>query len=292
MYLSTVLEGINGKKILDAEDLYKLNEAIFNLPEEDTMDAKMTAKLFGAIEKAAKSYTTGKYDLTDSNFFYDYVALLGTMQNQHFFSQKQNKMMLGWLKDALEAGDQAGEKGVAKEQTKEPKATDAKVDSKALAKLEDENKKLREELSTLRELAAAVMVLKTVKLPKLDEKVEAKGQGKGKAESKEKVDSSEAQNKGKGKGKKSEAAAEPAAEAAEEETGEPLSPEEEARKAAKAKMNAAGRALAKKKKEVIEKYGVEADKALDHEEVRPLFEKLKALKELHQSLRGPKPVTA
>lgn len=69
-----------------------------------------------------------RYDNTDSNFFYDYLALLGTMQpgslgtnssvsdgvlslsnsscrqirlrNQHFFSTKQTEKMLGWIKEA------------------------------------------------------------------------------------------------------------------------------------------------------------------------------------------------
>ena len=54
-----------------------------------------------------------RYDKEDANFFYDYIALLGTMQsgleestlvcvcarNQHFFSPKQNQMMISWLKE-------------------------------------------------------------------------------------------------------------------------------------------------------------------------------------------------
>ena len=53
-----------------------------------------------AVERIHTAYSSGRYDNADSNFFYDYLALLGTMQNQHFFSQKQTEKMLGWIKEA------------------------------------------------------------------------------------------------------------------------------------------------------------------------------------------------
>merc|ERR1719394_812941 len=62
----------------------------------------MATKIFQIIEKVRKAYNAGTYDNTDSNFFYDYLALLGTMQNQHFFSQKQTEKMLGWIREVIE----------------------------------------------------------------------------------------------------------------------------------------------------------------------------------------------
>jgi len=252
MYLKTVLQGLGTKKALDAEDLYKLNEATFNMPEEDTIDEKMIAKLFAAVEKAVAAYTSGKYDKNDSNFFYDYIALLGTMQNQHFFSQKQNQMMVAWLKEALGPGETV----VAEEKSKSSKA-----EAKALAKLEDDNRKLAEELNKLKALSSAVLTLKSIKLPEVassNGRMKSKGEG-GKGDSKGKQDS---------KGKESEQA-------------------DPARKELKAQVNAAGRALAKKKREVIDKYGIEASVALDHDEVQPLLIKLKELKEQYSAMRKP-----
>mmetsp|Transcript_44598 Transcript_44598/g.80198 ORF Transcript_44598/g.80198 Transcript_44598/m.80198 type:complete len:268 (+) Transcript_44598:49-852(+) len=260
MYLKTVLQGLGSKKTLDAEDLYKLNEATFNMPEEDTMDEKMTAKLYSAVEKAVAAYSSGKFDKGDSNFLYDYVALLGTMQNQHFFSQKQNQAMLGWLKDAL------GQSANGKEEEKKL----SQADVKAMNKLTEDNRKLAEELTKLKELSAAVLTLKTIKLPEADSK------GKGKSPAAGKTDAAkEAKPKAK-------------AENTSEANAAPVDP---VRKELKAQINAAGRALAKKKREVIEKYGIEPGVALDHEEVQPMLLKLKELKEQYAATKKPEDET-
>merc|ERR1712039_1165202 len=125
---------------IHAEHLFKLNEAVFNLPEEDTVDKQMAAKLFATVEKIRSSHHGGKYDNADSNFFYDYLALLGTMQNQHFFNQAQTEQMLGWIKDTVDDGtkDKSAEKA--------SKAKDEEIDTlkKKIAKLEDEKNKLEE----------------------------------------------------------------------------------------------------------------------------------------------------
>merc|ERR1711948_252137 len=106
MYLTQVLSDIKKEsappKTIHAEHLFKLNEAVFNLPEEDTVDKNMAAKLFATVEKIRSAHNTGKYDNSDSNFFYDYLALLGTMQNQHFFNQKQTEQMLDWIKEVVD----------------------------------------------------------------------------------------------------------------------------------------------------------------------------------------------
>jgi len=148
MYLENVLADIKKEtvppKLLNAEHLYKLNEAIFNLPEEDRVDTKQVSKLFAAVEKVRQAYNGSKIDNTDSNFFYDYVALLGTMQNQHFFTSKQTEKMLEWIKEAVDESS-AG-------------AAPSNAEKKAAAtikKLEEENAKLHSFERKYQELLAA-----------------------------------------------------------------------------------------------------------------------------------------
>ena len=175
MYLSTVLQQINSSKTYLAEDLYKLNEAMFNLPEEDVIDNKITLKLFQAVSKIVKAYNSEKYDTDDPNFFYDYVALLGTMQNQHFFSTKQNTAMLGWLAEATG--------GSSSPPPPPPKVSAATA--KEMASLEAENKKLQAEIEKLKVVADAVNIIKTFKAPSPPEAPKAKAKAKVKKEQKE-----------------------------------------------------------------------------------------------------------
>lgn len=247
MYLRTVLQTLTTKQRLEAEDLYKLNEATFNVPEEESID-KIAPKIFSAVEKTVAAYGAGRYDQNDNNFYYDYIALLGTMQNQHFFSPKQNQMLLSWLKEALGAG------------AAEDKATtQSKAEQKAFAKLQEQNRILQEEMAKLKELGTAIQTLRTIPLP------EATG-GKSK------------RSGGKAGGKSKETKAEAPA---------PEASADPARKELKAQINATGRALAKKKREVIDKHGVEASEALDHEEVKPLLERLKELKARYHEMKPP-----
>jgi len=147
-----------------AEDLFLLNEAMFNLPEEDVVDNKTTAKLFQAVSKIARDYNAGKYDTSDPNFFYDYVALLGTMQNQHFFSTKQNTAMLGWLAEATG--------GSSSPPPPPPKVSAASA--KEMASLQTENKRLQAEYAKLKAVAEAVSTIKSFKAPSPPEAPKAK----------------------------------------------------------------------------------------------------------------------
>lgn len=180
LYLTQVLNEIkkesNPPKSLRAEHLFKLNEAVFNLSEEDAVDGPLAVKLFQAVEKIHTAYNTGKYDNQDSNFFYDYLALLGTMQNQHFFSQKQTEKMLGWIKEVVDtSGMLAAPSGGSSSKT-----------------LEVENEKLRKKLE---KLEGAVQTIRNIE-------TEPKGKNKTKAKAKEEppVKASPGK-KGKGKGK-------------------------------------------------------------------------------------------
>jgi len=199
MYLAQVLSDIRREsappKSLHAEHLFKLNEAVFNLPEEDVVDAKTALRLFQTVQSIRTAYTSGKYDNADANFFYDYLALLGTMQNQHFFSQKQTEKMLGWIKDIID------EEGIAGAEA--PASTSG---AKALA---SENEKLRARLAKYEELQGAVEAIRSFDLEAKakakgkakPEPAPAKGKGKGAPEPAE----PETAPKGKGKGKKGKA---------------------------------------------------------------------------------------
>jgi len=148
MYLDSVLFDIRKDsappKLLHAEHLFKLNEAVFNLNEDDTVDSEMATKIFQTVEMIRKSYNSGKFDNTDCNFFYDYLALLGTMQNQHFFSQTQTEKMLGWIREVMDDDSLAG--SVPKE--------GAKASKKALKEMEANSHALEAEVATLRKRLA------------------------------------------------------------------------------------------------------------------------------------------
>jgi len=139
MYLTQVLNDVQKESAppntLHAEHLFKLNEAVFNLAEEDRVDSKMASKLFLAVERVRKAYGRGRFDDSDGNFFYDYLALLGTMQNQHFFSQEQTEKLLAWIREAVDTGGAAPPVGAAPAKDPEKRA------------LETENEKLRQRLA-------------------------------------------------------------------------------------------------------------------------------------------------
>lgn len=86
---------------LRAEHLFKLNEAVFNLPETESVDDKLANKLYQAMKIIHKSFTHEQYNDADKNFAYDYVALLGTMQNQYFFSDEITDVIFGWIWEAV-----------------------------------------------------------------------------------------------------------------------------------------------------------------------------------------------
>jgi len=190
MYLNSVLSDIQKEsappKSLNAEHLYKMNEAVFNLPEEDVVDKKMSNRLFQAVNKIRKAYNDGKVSDADSNFFYDYVALLGTLQNQHFFSGDQTDQMLSWVKEAIDDG--SSQATPAKENSKGL----SKANEKKLQRLEEDNKRLKEELEKLRAVSKAVEVLQSFKLPASAPEPKAKAKAKGKAKSKPKEEEDEA----------------------------------------------------------------------------------------------------
>jgi len=200
LYLNQVLNEIkkesNPPKALRAEHLFKLNEAVFNLSEEDAVDGPLAVRLFQVVERIHTSYNTGKYDNTDSNFFYDYLALLGTMQNQHFFSTKQTEKMLGWIKEVVDTSGML-----------------AAAPSAGSKSLEAENEQLRKKLAKLEGAVQAIRAIETepkAKKTKAKEEPAAKaspgkkGKGKGKFDDYEEEEPVKGKGKGKSKAKKEE----------------------------------------------------------------------------------------
>lgn len=183
MYLNTVLTEVQNESAknreINSEHLYKLNEAIFNLPEDDVIDARMAGKIFQGIQKIRTAYNTTNIGDVDENFFYDYLALLSTMQNQHFFSAKQTDTMLEFMKEGLDGGSAA------------PAPKPSKADDKKLQKLQEENERLRAEYESLKGVLPSVDVIKNFKLSAKP------SDGKGKSKGKD----NEEKGKGKGKGK-------------------------------------------------------------------------------------------
>lgn len=101
MPLLPAFDALFSKKKMDARDLFALNEVIFNLPKEETVDETTAAKLFSLLTRIAEPRLAGDYDEHDASAFCDYVSLLGTMQNQHFFNLQQIRQLHLWLMQAL-----------------------------------------------------------------------------------------------------------------------------------------------------------------------------------------------
>eukprot|EP00933_Yihiella_yeosuensis_P020738 TRINITY_DN1656_c0_g1_i2.p1 TRINITY_DN1656_c0_g1~~TRINITY_DN1656_c0_g1_i2.p1 ORF type:complete len:321 (-),score=150.49 TRINITY_DN1656_c0_g1_i2:56-1018(-) len=171
-------------KTMRAENLFKLNEAVFNLTEEDVVDKALALKLFQGVEKIHLAYTAGKYDNTDSNFFYDYLALLGTMQNQHFFTEKQTEKLLSWIKHVVDNSDMIP---ASLEEPAPPAKASKKSDAPAKGEKTGKGKK-----APVEDYWEEPAPKKAKSKGKGKEEPPAKGKGKGKAKE---------EPKGKGKGK-------------------------------------------------------------------------------------------
>jgi hypothetical protein len=156
MYLNAVLGDLQKTKVLHAEHLYKLNEAVFNLPEDDTTDNKIVSKIFKVLEDVRNMYKAGKVPKADPNFFYDYLALLGTMQNQHFFSQKQTESLLAWIREAVQFAEEAGGPGFGKEFKVSKKGAGNAND------LEAQNRELKKEVQKLEKYKKVVENIKAL----------------------------------------------------------------------------------------------------------------------------------
>lgn len=168
MYLDQVLSDLASRKSLTTEDLYVLNEALFNLPEQDNVRPKTAQQCFKVLEKIQSGYAAGKMGKNDPNFYYDFVGLLGTVQNQSFIKYKQKEVVASWINELVGGGQ---EKKAAQKMAQQKAAENKKLEA-----AKAEVAKLKAELQKYKELSNALGAISKFQLSK--ESNEAKGKGK------------------------------------------------------------------------------------------------------------------
>eukprot|EP00435_Cladocopium_sp_Y103_P011837 s1936_g3.t1 len=146
-----LVEELIYSKQLAGEDLWRLNEAIFNVPEDDVIKHQLSSRLFQLVTRIRKEYQAGHFYATDQG---DYLALLGTLQNQPF-SARQSATLRYWIAEALGAGkDDFGAQD-----------RPSRANLKKLQQLEETNQVLAEELQKLKKLEKAVRIFASFQMP-------------------------------------------------------------------------------------------------------------------------------
>eukprot|EP00435_Cladocopium_sp_Y103_P067995 s568_g30.t2 len=105
-WLKTVVDCFKKEKLLPfANQLEVINEAVFAFKsgDEECVDETLAAELFEVIQMIRNAWKKGEYDNSSTNFFYDYVSLLGTVQNQCFFGEEETTQFHLWLKEAVDS---------------------------------------------------------------------------------------------------------------------------------------------------------------------------------------------
>lgn len=151
-----------------------MNEAVFNLDTDEKIDKQLASKIYQCAKMCVEMY-----NVKDENYAYDLRALLGTLQNQHFFSPEQNANIVQWL---YEAFDDNGYVETPKKSKKEEQK--AKKDAAELEKLRKRCAELESAIGTLesvwkRQQELAKKEAKSGKKGKEDPKKDGKGKGKG-----------------------------------------------------------------------------------------------------------------
>lgn len=154
MAVKELVEELFSTAQLAAEDLWRLNEAIFNVPEDDAMNSQLSNRLFQLVTRIRKEYQAGKFYATDQG---DYLALLGTLQNQSCFGARQSAMLRQWICEALSAGRDEGRREASE------RASHTML--KKLQQLEEANQVLTKEVQKLKALEKAVQTFLTFQAP-------------------------------------------------------------------------------------------------------------------------------
>ena len=95
---------------LTGRKIYLLNEAIFEWTDEGNLPKDLALAIFGSISIIRSTYLKlhqegvrqGAWEEMDGLFLYDYLALLGTVCNQHCWSMKLQIRLLAFLKEAAD----------------------------------------------------------------------------------------------------------------------------------------------------------------------------------------------
>jgi len=198
MYLHTVCATIKESKKLTGEELYKLNEAVFNLNADEKIDKALAIKVYQCATKCVQMYNT-----KDENYAYDLRALLGTLQNQHFFTAEQNANLVQWLYEAFDDSDW---KETPKQTQKEKE--NAKKQAAELEKLRKDNAKLEQTIFTMQSVwnKQNEMAKKEGKGGKKDKKADPKAgsKGKGKGGGKEEQPEKKKRNRNRNRSRNAE----------------------------------------------------------------------------------------
>jgi hypothetical protein len=99
--MQTVYDKVSAIKSPSGKDLFQLNEAIFNIDRDEDPSTELSTKLFTFIQRVHRGYLAGKIGAGDNDYINDYIGLLGTMQNQAFFSSKQVQSLQRFMKETL-----------------------------------------------------------------------------------------------------------------------------------------------------------------------------------------------
>ncbi|CAJ1409993.1 unnamed protein product [Effrenium voratum] len=141
---------------LTGEHLWRLNEAVFNVEEDALMP--LSRRIFQLALRVRKDYQAGRFYKADRG---EYLALLGTLQNQRCLTGRQGATLRAALAEALGAEAQEA-----------PKAGN----SEAKRRLQEQSKALAAQLAELKRLKGAVETFLTWQGP--EPKAAAKAKAK------------------------------------------------------------------------------------------------------------------
>eukprot|EP00930_Biecheleria_cincta_P086316 TRINITY_DN75628_c0_g1_i1.p1 TRINITY_DN75628_c0_g1~~TRINITY_DN75628_c0_g1_i1.p1 ORF type:complete len:1054 (-),score=261.82 TRINITY_DN75628_c0_g1_i1:63-3224(-) len=138
-----------GAERLGASQLSRLNDAVFNLVEEEEASSGIALRLFQLTRSLRELHGAGRLGQAER----EYVALLGTLQNQFFFTAEQSDSLRSWICEALarDSSRRAGEEANAARSDGADRAEKAQ-----LRRLRERQEALRSELETLYALQEAV----------------------------------------------------------------------------------------------------------------------------------------
>ena len=161
MYLEEVLLELEGKaekaEHLEAIHLFTLNDAIFNLPESDAIGVALASRLFQTLSKIRQDYNSKRYIDPRNDIFYEYLALLSTMQKQPFFDGAQTEKIFEWVREATKV---PSPDAIAHARERHQISGNRQT-ARSSGDAAEENARLKAELAKFKRLENAVSILQT-----------------------------------------------------------------------------------------------------------------------------------
>ncbi|OLP93061.1 Ubiquitin fusion degradation protein 1-like [Symbiodinium microadriaticum] len=155
MSIEEVVKELESRRQFAGDHLWRLNTAIFNCADENEVTSQLAGRIYQVVMQMRKEYQSGQFYATDQG---NYLALLGTLQNQDYFSTRQATAFRGWIAEALGAGREGGREGSAQTSKDKESGTNglSRSEAQRLRKLEASREALAAELRQLRSLRSAV----------------------------------------------------------------------------------------------------------------------------------------